>query len=135
MSTDINGIFEKKNSDGRWEEIPSGDFFDFESYLLFGWLADVRNYAALPPLATTTTDSPRYQNEEGDYIYILESKQLLDFDYEQTVTNRRGWGNETFPEGTGDTDTYRNHFGTRWFERLELLKQSGAERLVFWFIG
>lgn len=30
-------------------------------------------------------------------------------------------------------DTYRNHLGEEWFERLEILRNSGADRLVFWF--
>lgn len=58
MGCDIHSHVESQNENGSWErviweqqeEFDAGPF-DWRSYGLFGFLADVRNYSAVPPLA------------------------------------------------------------------------------------
>lgn len=134
MGAMIEGRLEKKNNNGEWEIIPGGeDWFDFQSYFVYGWLADVRNYAELPPLDYKWGKAGEPIDYESDYNYTLDTKLLLDFDYDQLVEDRRGPKRETLPVGEGITASWREHLGESWFERLEQLKEFGAERLVFNF--
>lgn len=133
MGAYIYGRFEKKNKNGKWERISGGvDWFDFQSYFIYGWFADVRNHAGVPPLPYKWEKAGEPINYDCDYNYTLETKYLFEFDYDQLVEDRRD-GHDTLPEGQGTTATWREHLGEEWFERLEQLKALGVERLVFNF--
>lgn len=133
MGAYIYGRFEKKNKEGKWETISGGaDWFDFQSYFIYGWLADVRNMAGVPPLPYKWEKAGEPIDYESDYNYTLETKWLFEFDYDQLVEDRRD-GHDTLPEGKGITASWREHLGEWWFEQLNVLKDSGAERLVFNF--
>lgn len=133
MAAYIEGRFEKKNKEGKWEEIPGGaDWFDLQNYFIYGWFADVRNYGAVPPLPYKWGKAGEPIDYETDYNYTLETKWLFEFDYGQLVEDRRD-GRDTLPEGKGITASWREHLGEWWFEQLNVLKDSGGERLVFNF--
>jgi hypothetical protein len=56
MGTDIHGVFQRKIENG-WEDIPSE--YNFERhYLLFSWLADVRNGRGFAGIPTYTKIQP-----------------------------------------------------------------------------
>ena len=134
MGAYIEGRFEKKNKEGKWETISGGaDWFDFQNYFIYGWLADVRNMAGVPPLPYKWEKAGEPINYDCDYNYTLDVKALLDFDYDTLVEDRRDTGRGTLPEGEGVTASWREHLGEWWFEQLNILKESGAERLVFNF--
>lgn len=58
MGTDIHGVFQRRNqSTQKWEDIESKFKFD-RHYLLFAWLADVRNGFGFAGVPTFTTIEP-----------------------------------------------------------------------------
>lgn len=128
MSSSILGFLEKRSGSRKWIICEESDaFFDFQCYFIFGWWADVRNYSDIPPLASEwkKVENPPDDSMCGDYAYVIPAKMLLDFDYEQQVTDKR-----YEPHVTA---SYREHLGEDYFRRLEILRKSNAERLVFTF--
>ncbi|UQT03031.1 hypothetical protein TOTORO_01680 [Serratia phage vB_SmaS-Totoro] len=133
MSAHFEGRLERKGPDGQWEEITTDeDWFNFQSYFIYGWFADVRNYAKVPPLPHNFEKAGEPICCESDFNYTLLTKYLFDFDYDQVVEDRRH-GRHTLPIGEGYSATWREHLGEGWFERLATLKKLGVERLVFNF--
>jgi hypothetical protein len=68
--------------------------------------------------------------------------ELVDFNYDAPMEDRRvtrqtgpnSWnGGCTCEPGEGEQTTFREFLGKAFFEDLEKLKASGAERVVFWF--
>jgi len=51
MGCDIHSHAERRNADGNWEYLADIRPFNWRNYGLFGWLADVRNYSAIKPIA------------------------------------------------------------------------------------
>lgn len=123
--------------------------FDCRSYGMFGFLADVRNYSKVPPLAEqrgVPADSPEhgYYHQDSDYHSAswLSVAELLAFDYDQTFEDRRYTRQEgpnlfngaaTCEPGQGQQVTFREFLPEQFFEDLEKLKELGADRVVFWF--
>lgn len=150
MGCDIHSAVEVF-TDGKWEwtgERPLGD----RNYALFGWLADVRNYSAIEPLA-----QPRgipedcYIEDIEDYILGDHSfswfllSELLAVDYEAEVNDRRvtrqvgknSWdGGCTGTPEEGEKLPLREFLGEEFFEALDIMKTLGPPekvRLVFGF--
>jgi hypothetical protein len=173
MGCDIHSFAEIRNKEtGKWEKV--GDYFsldkfdqeyykkekgdrpfDWRSYSMFAFLADVRNYDHCKPLSKPkglpkdVCEDIRSEWErwygDGHSPSFLTAKELLDFDYDQTFWNRRVT-KQTFPntwngaslaeEGEGTIITYRENLGDWFFIHLEELKQLGDPkdvRIVFWF--
>ncbi len=149
MGIYINGYLDKKvevKGKSRWVEVEGGlTFFDFQSSIIYAWMSGIGNDACIPPLESGRTTT-RYKDDFGGLFdgWTLSVDQLLNFDYDQVVEDRSSCGPDgvteedwvsfkTLKKGKGAVATYREHFGEEWFERLAFLKQTGAERLVFWF--
>ncbi len=173
MGCDIHSFAEKRNKEtNKWEKV--GDAFtldsydkkrmkkdkgenpfNWRSYSMFAFLADVRNYDHCEPLAEpkgmpedvceeirSEWDSWRGDGYSESY---LTAKELLDFDYEKTFWNRRvtkqtgpnSWnGAALAEEGEGKVMTYRDNLDGMFFIHLEELKALGEPedvRIVFWF--
>lgn len=134
------------------------DFFDFSSYDIFGWLANCRNHACLPPLTTEWKElkpKPSLDEDElsmwssydpyeddGRFGYVIDFDTLINFDYHQLVEYRRKPNNayrrlytgDTVPEGCGNIQTYKNILGGSWMTRVKYLKSLNTKgRMVFWF--
>lgn len=123
--------------------------FDRQSYGLFGFLANERNYSEVPfisehrglPDNLSTEVSEEYG--DGDNYYYpswLSVKELCEFNYDQVFWDRRitknGNGAATAEEGEGRYLTVREFLGEAFFKDLELLKELGESekvRVVFWF--
>lgn len=187
MGADIHSFTEVRR-EGKWDRIDEPIFqkgydgknstspFDWRSYSMFGFLADVRNYSYCVPLA-----EPRGLPKDSDYLNeFLEKpvsyayayhdngkaytvgqeleldmdyhshsyftlKELLDFDYNQEMWDRRvtkqtgpnSWNGAALAEdGEGEIITYRSHLGDSFFEDIESLKTLGNPedvRVVFYF--
>lgn len=150
MSCDIHCYAERKTPSG-WEfELQL--FERYQSYRLFGFLADVRNYSAVTPIA-----QPRgIPDDVSDFVrqkYIrwcgdahssswLSVEELLAFDYGQLTEDRhitkqigeRSWnGGCTAEPGEGKKMTFREFLGSGYFTALDRLQSRGADRIVFWF--
>lgn len=153
MGCDIHVFAERRDELGNWVHVPMPNgTFEHRNYGLFGWLADVRNYSAVPPISTPRglpNDVGRYVKAEYDEWSVdahtpswLFVSELTSFDYDSTVEDRRYTkrisenfydGGATCEPGQGKTITYREFFGDGFFRDLEALRDSGAERIVFWF--
>ena len=170
MGCDIHSFAEVRR-DGKWKQsgavFPLDDFgqkwekrshtehpFDWRSYGLFGFLANVRNYSCVPCIQEPTYELPldvsdkvRDEFEDSDWhtINVLTLKQLLDFDYDQTFWDRRvtkevrpGFfdGAALAEEGEGKTRTLRDFLGPDFFRDLDALNSLSdpeSVRIVFAF--
>ncbi len=160
MGCDIHSFTEVKNLEtGRWEKscnfIPSewhlekyeGAFhnkpFRTRDYSVFAFLADVRNYwgidcIALPKglpsdLSPDTKEFYEEWRSDAHTESYLTLRELLDFDYQKVVKNKKG------EDVTGPhlgPNTFRQFLGPSFIEDLELLSKLGEPenvRVVFWF--
>jgi hypothetical protein len=155
MGTDVHVTAERWNdATGKWEGVSTefvldGQrcyFMEDRNYAAFGWLANVRNYAAVPPLAEVRGYPDDWPvNDRADYhdtVTWFAIGELLDFDFDQPVENRRVTrevspgsfvGNITAEPGEGEMTTYRELFGEFFMAGLAAMKENGAERLIFSF--
>jgi len=154
MGCDIHTLAQKRVN-GKWETLPF-EPFDWRSYGMFGFLADVRNYSAVPPISKArglpddiVRPEPNFYGEHddnlglGDHSYSwLTVEELSAFDYDQQIEDRRVtrqtahnvWdGGVTAEPGEGAMTTYREFLGEGFFRDLDKLKELGAERVVFGF--
>ena len=172
MGCDIHSFAEVRR-DGKWERVvnifPADewerkyynlDFMDepfrCRSYGLFGFLANVRNYSAIPPLSAPKglpddlsegvmehTAGDVWDGHSSSWFSLDE---LLAFDYSQPVEDRRcavqtgpnSWdGGATAEPGAGAMTTYQEFLPEEYFESLAVLKREVADpkdaRIVFWF--
>ena len=141
MGTDIYITVQKRIGD-EWVDIDH-DRSPGRNYAVFGWLANVRNYAAVPPLSM-----PRgFPNDVSEEVLELHENsytktwydltELTSFDFDQAVENRRvtrnGDGGVTADPGEGQMTTYRELFEEHFFEYLDDLAAIGATRLLISF--
>ena len=154
MGCDIHVYAEEKRGN-RFVQVslPSG-FMDYRSYGVFGFLANVRNYSAVTPISeprgfpedASRTVRETFDDWGGDAHTPswLSLKELIDFDYDQPMEDRRESrqiapglysGAETAEPGQGKPMTYRQFLGKKFFDYLDKLKNSAhpPDRLVFWF--
>jgi hypothetical protein len=130
-----------------WEEA-TAEPFNWRSYGMFGFLANVRNYSHVPPLS-----EPRGFPEDmdgadpddlpyGDHSFSwLSLPELLAFNYDQTFEDRRctcdGSGAADAGEGNGEITTYRKFLGHDYFRDLAIMQLLGEDpanvRVVFGF--
>ena len=153
MGCDIHSYAEKKVNE-KWEKVGEvfpmdewdrnyykKDFnespFDWRSYAMFGFLADVRNYynseylsepKGLPDdISQEVKEKADDWDGDGHSHSFLTVKELTDFDYGKTFFDDRG----------KETETYRSFLGEQFFDDLEILKNLDENpenvRVVFWF--
>jgi len=152
MGCDIHCYVEKRTSAG-WVQVQiKPDPMDVRSYGIFGFLAGVRNYSDVPPLA-----APRglpadmsfgvrreYEGwrDDAHTPSWLSMEELMAFNYSAQVEDRRctrrvagGYmsGAETCAPGEGEQMPWSEFLGDWFMDELKRLKDAGAERLVFWF--
>jgi len=157
MGCDIHLQAHKLHKEGTYTVL---DFvpFNWRSYIIFGFLANVRNCSCVPPIVerrglpewvtndkelrerTTpikydgTPDYPDFGDHSHSYLMVDE---LLNFDYEGKFEDRwcstRIGGSNTCEVGQGKIVTFREFLGKAFFEDLEKLKYSGADAIVFGF--
>lgn len=123
--------------------------FKHRNYSVFGFLADVRNYSAVPPISQPRGVPPDINYSEDDVDYIgdhsfswLSVAELVAFNYDVLLEDRRVtrqigpnfWdGGATADQGGGRMITFRKFLEESFFNDLERLVASGAERIVFGF--
>lgn len=151
MGCDIHSFAEKKNKDtGLWEKVndafsldefdkkylakEKGDNpFDWRSYSVFAFLANVRNYDHCIPISEPrgipediceeVRESYDMWSGDAHSASYLMLRELIEFDYDTVFWNRRVT-KETSPgcfngaslaeEGEGEMISYRENLGT-WF--------------------
>lgn len=153
MGADIHAYVEIRTN-GTWSYVGGDAFPDntrpekrycpfdgARDYGLFGFLADVRNYAGAPviaePCGLPPNVSPEVRAEsglwgsDGHSHTWLTLADLLAFDYDQTFIDQYNDGNYT-PQVT----TMRDFLRDWYFDCLDRLGKLGAPedvRIVFWF--
>lgn len=147
MGCDIHVVEQRKTEKG-WERVDGLATFDWRSYGMFGFLANVRNYSAVPPISEPRGLPDDYTPDEQDDLDYTHSNswlsilELLAFDYEQEIEDRRvtvqtgpnSWnGGGTAEPGGGEKMTYREFLGEGFFESLEAAAKAGVDRIVFGF--
>lgn len=157
MGCDIHIWAERKTATG-YEVVNDVGFsegsapFDWRAYGMFGFLADVRNYSDVPPIAEKRglpdDVSAEVRGEcldwcsDGHSHSWLSVSELAAFDYEQPVEDRRVsvqlaenlWsGAGTAEPGGGEMMTWREFLGRQFMDDLAKLQECGADRIVFWF--
>lgn len=171
MGCDIHAFVEIKNA-GKWQRMDTPVFvadkwtqehfdmekidrpFDFRSYALFGWLANVRNYSQIKPLSNPKGLPENVSDEvlaihrkwgvDAHFPSYHSLSDLLTVDYERIVENRRQLkrigkvllGANVVGEGEAEKMTLRKFLPKRYFDELEVLKTLGDPedvRVVFWF--
>lgn len=122
-----------------------------QSYSMFGFLADVRNYDMCEPLSKPR-GIPKDCNIDiyTDYKWQMEGscivhsasyftlRELAEFDYDKKFWNRRIDGSPMLmaEEGEGEIISYRDNLPEIFFTHLEELKELGDlddVRVIFWF--
>lgn len=150
MGCDIHPYAERKTDNG-WEKIEGLHPFDWRSYGMFGFLANVRNYSAVPPLSEPRdlpddiSDAVRAESEswkgDGHSHSWLSVAELSAFNYDADMEDRRvsrrvnGYihGGCTCDPGEGENMTYRQFLCEDFFDDIKKLQDAGAGRIVFWF--
>lgn len=103
--------------------------FDWRSYGMFGFLADVRNYSHVPPISAARglpLDMRDYDPDDyrfGDHSFSwLGIDELLAFDYDAMFEDRRctrdGNGAADSGPGNGEQTTFRKFLGPQYFRDL-----------------
>jgi len=161
MGTDMMRCKFHKQVAGIWVETDDEpcDFTDGRSYALFGWLADVRNYSAIAPLAKLrglpddiveqrkkrqSERHPLYDSdtmEDYDYREFSWTWLLVDefraVDFDQIVEDRRctvgNNGSATCEPGQGRFMPLREFLDEHSMELIERLMASDVERIMFAF--
>lgn len=165
MGCDIHGFLEVRKN-GKWEVFEENIFplygdkkcsapFQWRSYGMFSFLADVRNTSHVPHINFTEgfPEDSEYLNEEveeewrsywteppvlintrgkdilEDYNYHsfchIYLKDIVDFDYDKTFLDKH----ETIK-------TFREFLGEGFFDMIEVMKEIGNTedvRFIYWF--
>lgn len=152
----VPGLFPEDDFGRHWSgKTHQDEPFEGRNYGIFGFLANVRNYSFVPPIAEPrglpegvskpVQESNENWDGDGHSHSWLSLKELLDFDYDRTFEDRRctkqigpnAWnGAADAGEGNGKQVTFREFLGTHFFRDLEIMSKVGpAEdvRIVFWF--
>jgi hypothetical protein len=152
MGCDIHSYVQVKRGD-YWDGVEFHPFRD-RNYGAFGFLAGVRNYSAVPPIA-----EPRGLPNELAYMIQhhakdwkddahnhswLSVRELTEFDYEAEVEDRRytrqeapGFfnGGATCEPGSGNRMTWREFLGASFMRDVAMLRAMDEPdaQVVFWF--
>lgn len=128
MGCDIHSFAEKKTDSG-YEPVDQHPFSK-RNHEVFGFLADVRNYSAVTPISTPrglpgdvsayVRDKYRSFGMDAHTPSWLSVAELAAFNYDAETDE-------------GVRMTWREFLGDGFFEDLAKLKESGADRVVFWF--
>jgi hypothetical protein len=163
MGCDIHIHVEQQRDNGAWERVewPNADRenfisgpFDWRSYGLFGFLAGVRNYSEVPPIAEprglpddVSVGVREAHDDDPDWHSAtwLTVTELAEFDYAQTFEDRRVSerlpsgvvnGAATARPGDGKAVTFDEFLGQAFARDLDVLKgmnEGRPTRIVFWF--
>ena len=149
MGCDIYTYAERKTENG-YEFIEDFRSFAWRYYGMFGFLAGVRNYSDVTPIVDprglpndiSTSVEDKLKWSEAYSSSWLSVKELVEFDYEATMEDRRvtlqtgpnSWdGGQTSKPGGGKTKTYREFLGQAFLDDIQTLQEIDADRVIFWF--
>lgn len=125
MGTDIYCTAEKRIR-GKWHVVDYS-CFDWRSYRIYSFLADVRNRDEIPCIVQPR-GFPKDMKTDKDYEKSSRSwlliSEMVEYDYDQDILLK-----------SGQKITVREYLGSDYFDELSRLKQLGCDRIVFYFIS
>lgn len=145
MGCDIHTVAQRREGD-RWIDLGFAPF-DYRSYGMFGFLANVRNYSAVTPISEPRGLPEDFDDEAHGFdsnhsCSWLAVQELTEVDYDQVIEDRRcavkladkvtSYGG-TCEAGKGERVTLKIFLGEAFFRDLAMLQELGAERVVFSF--
>jgi hypothetical protein len=146
MGCDIHTNVEVRQSDGTWSHIDiKPEVFNWRDYGLFGFLADLRNYSAIPnpwpprgwpdDVSEETIDYNRgFREGDGHTLHWITLEELKSFDYDKTFEDRRFTNGvncgSTADEGSGRLVTYREFLPDFFFADIDRLSALGEPKDV-----
>ena len=160
MGADIHIYAEYRSTANAWEAIPDYEPFGQRCYDVFSFFAKVRfsdDYHRVTPYPISEPrglpkDVSTYVKKESDEWGVdgfghswLSVEELSSFDYNKPLRERKV---DAFSEGHTlrfgtlpsslsyaqiENPTIGDTLGEHYFDELEKLKESKAERIVFWF--
>lgn len=150
MGTDITALAERREGEPcRYVALEGVSLFNWRSYNIFAFLAGVRNYGAITPIAAPrglpadVSEEARERLCAGVYYESwLTIAELDGFDYDQIIEDRRTDGIDehggrsgslTCDAGQGERMTLRHYLGDDFFAEIAFAKDQGADRIVFAF--
>jgi len=147
VGTDIH-ISAEKRVDGRWIEI-GRELMYYRIYSVFGWLADVCNASAVPPLSERRglpddlAERLREYHDDNHSPTWYMASELVSFDFDPVEDRRKRGklpdgsisGMITCPPGEGEMTTYRALFGPFSWMGSTISRPLAAERIVISFDG
>lgn len=151
MGCDMTVAMETMTDNGKWVLVDNEWMpFDWRSYSLYGWLAGVRNYSDVAPIAPNRGLPIDASHETRETYALCDAhsvtwvlvSELRSVDYDAFVEDRRCTveiapgmfhGGMTCTPGKGNTMTLREFLGEQFFEDLERLTELNIDRLVMWF--
>jgi hypothetical protein len=136
MACDIT-VYVEKRINNKWRIIDC-DVFSNRNYSFFAWLAGVRNYSCVKPLASgrgLPSDFSLAHDVFSDYHSLswVSVDELLDVNYESIIEDRRVDGSSTCDAGCGKFVKLRDFLGEGYFNDLKILKELKADRVIFMF--
>lgn len=137
MGCDIHLVTQVRR-DGKWVDAPiEKEPFNYRSYGLFGFLADVRNYSEVPPISKPKGLPEDFKTPVDDWFEIdnpyshshswLTLKELVEYNYDQVFWDKRvtrqtgpnSWdGAATAMPGEGQHLTVREFLGEQFWDDL-----------------
>lgn len=143
MGVDADIYFARMNENG---ELVSNCMINIQrNYALFGWIADIRNFAGIPNITEVgkydvPLSASLLEETHGCYIAVVPTSIILETDYDEPIENRRTsvsignvtYGGMTVPPGHGIMTTLRELLNPDWFEAVESITDKD-EYLVFAF--
>jgi hypothetical protein len=149
MGVDIYSFAEVRDTEGWKVAGEDHELFDFRSYAIFGFLADVRNYSHSPVIAEPRGlpddvdlhgDDLEYWQDSYYSASWLTLAELQGYDYDQVFWDRRitkgNNGAALAEEGEGEHLALRDFLGQSYFsglDRLAKLADPENVRVVFAF--
>lgn len=140
MGCDLYLYPERRNSEGTFQKLPTPKDLDQRNYWRYSFLAGARNSFNIVPISEPRglpADVSAYvaynaDLQEGDATMHswLSLEELLAFDYDAPLRFQQGGRGPNCAEAT-----YREFLDEHFLPDLIELQSSGAERIVFWFVG
>lgn len=134
MGSYITCYSEKKDKDGKYHSADYLEELSYQSYNLFGFLCNRRNYAMIPGISCKSRGLPadasdelkKYYEDDSDCfsnsVSWVTTEELNKYNYNRLYFNQR----DKIVETVGET------LRECYFKALEHINAEGIYRIVFW---
>lgn len=134
MGSYITCYSEKKDKDGKYHSADYLEKLSYQSYNLFGFLCNRRNYAMIPGISCESRGLPDDASDELKKYYEDDSECFTNSVSWVTVEelNQYNYNRLYFNQRDKIVETVRETLRERYFKALEHINAEGIDRVVFW---